>query len=201
MSAKSSKMNRLILTGPIRDLLRIGASVLLSVVGGSLLLLLDACMPNIAEIQAKYKVALANGMQDIPIIRQFHELYPESSCSFTYFTATDGMTALYCHVALFDKYEFTVQVNNIRFDLSHTRIVQFGMASFSLSETSAVEALPNGATRISNSHDWHFGEADWGQLYAARGEFAVLGIDLDKTHPVPGFREYWDDIQEREIIP
>ena len=61
---------------------------------------------------------------------------------------------------------------------------------FVLSEIGSVEVEPNGQIGISYGESQEFGLAEWQKVVAAKGDFSVIGIHLNRSAPVANFDKY-----------
>jgi len=144
------------------------------------------------EVGVNYGNALEHALTTVPWARQFQELFPGALNGFTYYTGTSGDPRLYCQTALYDRYEFKMEVK-IRFDKSRRKVEGYGEPTFHLSELGRITHTEGGGSYIEMGElQRDFGPQEWQRLYEARGDFSVLGIELVKNRPVPNFRERWE---------
>jgi hypothetical protein len=65
-----------------------------------------------------------------------------------------------------------------------------GRPSFILLEVREVTLNPEGRIEITYQNQWEFGPAEWEKVVAARGDFSVIGIRLNRNNPARNFDEY-----------
>jgi hypothetical protein len=133
-----------------------------------------------------YEKALESGKGNIPWVRDFMRLFPDTRNSFSYYTGQFGPPTWNSEVALYRRYVFTMQVQ-VTFDWSGTRVVGWGKPTFVLMESTTVTPLPTGQTEITYGAYLKFGEDEWRRVVEDGGSFSSLGIELIKDRPVPGF--------------
>ena len=56
---------------------------------------------------------------------------------------------------------------------------------FILAEINKVNVDPNGVVSISYGESHEFGLAEWQKIVAAKGDFSMIGIHLDRNSPIP----------------
>jgi hypothetical protein len=83
------------------------------------------------------------------------------------------------------RYELLMTVG-VRVDRRSGRVTEvLGAPRFSLMEIEKIQGSQEVMYRPANEHK--FGADEWRQVVKAQGDFSVIGIQLDRTNPVPGF--------------
>jgi hypothetical protein len=86
------------------------------------------------------------------------------------------------------RYEMTMMVD-LRIDRRSGRVIEIlGEPRFLLLEVQ--EVLGSRGVNYRGAGQWEFTAEEWRQVVKAKGDFAAIGIQLDRHHPVPGFERY-----------
>ena len=89
-----------------------------------------------------YKKALENGLQIIPVAREFQELFPKALNSYTHWTGELGPTILNSSTALYNRYELTLQVK-ASLDKTRTKVIGYSKPEFYLEEVGGKASFNN----------------------------------------------------------
>lgn len=137
----------------------------------------------------EYQAALRDGQQAIPYARDFTRLFPEARSFFSYYTGEYGPTTWNSEVAVYGRYELTLQVE-VSLDSPRRRVVGFKEPAFYLVEVTEVRMREGGGAHISHGDtQLTFGKDKWTKVVEAGGDLAVLGLKLIKNAPVPGIEK------------
>ena len=88
------------------------------------------------------------------------------------------------------RYELRMQVElETSYDFSEVTKVK-GEPNFYFFELPRVHNPPNDGGSYNGNSQRHFGRAEWRRIVAAKGDFSVIGIKLNRGPPIPGFDQY-----------
>jgi hypothetical protein len=137
-----------------------------------------------------YKETIRSARTVLPIAAQMEELFPVAD-HFIMHYAFDSDPKLWTTDAYFGgRYNLTMKVD-VEIDYTENRITKvIGKPKFHLLEVSNPYILTDEDADESNRDegDWWFGPEEWNTLYAARGDFSAIGIEI-KRDPVAYFDE------------
>lgn len=126
------------------------------------------------------------GVSQIPPAAQMSELFEDCR---SYITYGPGGVSTWNSDAYFDgRYELTMQVP-VRITSSQ-RGRMIGEPQFYLLEVDKVEISASGQVGASFSNQKVFGLDEWEKVYAANGDFAVIGFPLKRNQSVKDFNVY-----------
>lgn len=154
-----------------------------------------------ASLDKGYKLAVADGVKNVPVVAEFNRLFDGANNSISYYTGEYGSPEWNSKVGLYDRYVLTMQAK-IELDEARTGIVSFGEPRFTLVEVEHLSRQPDGTHSISYAgNQVNFGLAEWRKLVEAGGDFLAVGVTLHKDRPLPQFSVVWKEPQpsgERE---
>ena len=164
------------------------------VVFTALALLLPACDPSasFSANTAMYNAAVESGKRDVPVVKEFVTLYPDSKHIISYYMIRGQSPSWSSEVGLYGRYVLTAQMP-ITLDSSGQRVVGWQPAQFWLRKVSEVRLLSDGRWSISYDRNAEvtFGEVQWRELVSARGDIGTLIREVEKSRPLPDFDHAW----------
>ena len=139
----------------------------------------------------RYRRAVKSGFKKIPEAKQIEDLLGEADHFISYSGPSvpqDWNTVVYFG----GRYELAMQVVvETLFDFSEVTKVK-GEPKFYFYEVSRVERYPHGqwGADYNAASERHFGRAEWQRVVAAKGDFSVIGIRLNRGPPVADFDHF-----------
>ena len=127
----------------------------------------------------------------IPHLKDFLKLYPDSVVRYLSFAGAD-FPSLSVTTTLYERYQLNMRVP-VRYSEDDSKIVGYGEPECHLLEIASVSPRDDGAGGIElggtsgGDLQKHFGVEEWGALVESKGDFSVLGYELEKGKPVPNF--------------
>jgi hypothetical protein len=124
-------------------------------------------------------------------LKDFLTIYPDSVVRYLSFAGAD-FPSLSVTTTLHDRYEFRMDVP-VKYSDDHLRIVGYGEPECHLMEVASVSPRDDGKGGIElggtngGNLQKHFGIKEWGALVESKGDFSVLGYEIEKGKPVPNF--------------
>lgn len=162
---------------------------------GVLLSVLVASCRDVNVNVANYNRAIQSGLDTIPEARQIEEVLGEAHHSISYHGSRSVGNDWNTEVYLYGRYELLMQVP-VRMGYQFDEVLEVaGEPQFYLLEVQSIEYYGNdrrpGAS-YAQGDEWPypFGAEEWAKVYAADGDFSVIGIELNKEAPVDGFEDY-----------
>jgi hypothetical protein len=152
-------------------------------------LVLVACdIPN-PKAQA---AAVANGISEIPEVKQFTSLFPDADHFITHYSGTKGPSSWNSKAGLHGRYLVSLTFP-IEFDATRTHPKRTGPAEFHLREVSEVRTRADGSLDgySCTTNQIPFGIEEWDRVIKSDGNWSVLGIDVIKDKPVEHFDKAW----------
>ncbi len=130
---------------------------------------------------------VASGYRMIPQAKQIDDLFGPAWHRVSNYREPD--TAEWQTEALFGgRYEMWMTVT-VRIDRRSGSVIQvIGEPRFLLLEVQRIERSGAVAYPAMNQHE--FGADKWQQVVNANGDFSVIGIQLNRNNPVPGWQRY-----------
>jgi hypothetical protein len=185
---------RLNMSDAVRKLELIPNSCLKFYVAGFILLcVVSGCGRNerAAKLREAHSRALKSGLETIPSVKEFIDLYPDCDNYFSYFTGEAGTTTWRSRTGLYGRYILDMSVE-VELDDSRSNVTAFGEPHFSLVEIRNINSGPEGSAEIFYTDcQLRFGPKEWEKVVKTRGDLSVLGLEVVKDHPVPGFSAHW----------
>lgn len=127
-----------------------------------------------------------NGLAQIQPAEQMDRLY--DNCR-RYITYGGPSTSIWNSVAYFGgRYELTMQVS-VEIE-SATSGHMTGEPKFRLLEVTDVESSPSGQVGASFGRNFNFGLVEWQKVFAADGDYSVIGFEINRDPPVPDFEAF-----------
>ena len=139
---------------------------------------------------ASYDLAIVDGLAKIPAATEIESTFGDSDHFITHFGfLSEKSNTWNTEVYFGNAYSLTMQVDVIcdARDGLITKVI--GEPKFWLLVHSKIEPTDNGGEMASISQQHELTLAQWRQVYAAQGDFSVVGIQLDQS-PVPGFAKF-----------
>lgn len=137
--------------------------------------------------------AVSSGRATIPHVQQFERLFPGSLHSISYSTGEYGPPTWNSKAALHGRYVLTMQMPLEISRERRSRIVSHGKPTFYLMEIKSVANTPDGRVEVlSGPTHATFGPAEWDKIVRSGGDLSVLGLEIRKGEPVPGFEQHWE---------
>lgn len=136
-----------------------------------------------------YKETVRDGIHTFPHVQEIKGIFPEQPTDhfITQFGFEKDKPVVWNTEVFFGgRYEFTYQVY-VLVDYERNRISRMvSNPKFDLRELARIDE--NGQGWYQSDH--HFGEEEWNKVVAARGDFSVIGIQLNTNAPLPGFDQF-----------
>jgi hypothetical protein len=134
-----------------------------------------------------YKATVRSASTAIPVAVQMEKLFPEIDHFITHYGRAfgEGPKVWNSEAYLGGRYYLTMQVD-VDIDYTTRQVTQAGDPKFYLTEYKKVMPLGRGAYESTISRDFRFGPQEWKKLFAARGDFTVIGFTCDDSE-VPCF--------------
>ncbi|GAA5496424.1 hypothetical protein Rhal01_02607 [Rubritalea halochordaticola] len=151
----------------------------------------DALADQIRVYKLRHELLDATKRKEIPYLKDFIALYPESVVRYLSFAKAD-FPSLSVNTTLHDRYQLNMRIP-VRYSEDNKKIIGYGEPLCYLSEISSVTPRDDGAggTELGGSSGGdlykHFGLQDWKKLVEAKGDFASLGLKLEVNKSVPNF--------------
>lgn len=142
------------------------------------------------DITSAQEAAQQHAIENVAVIREFHEHYPDAVASFGGYASgwADSRVLIPWHseVHLHGRYELTLTME-VGLSEDGRRVVRAAEPIFYLHEREWVQRLPDG--RLSISYDpthvpQQFGRDAWERIVAADGDLSVLGFEVIEDQPV-----------------
>jgi hypothetical protein len=130
--------------------------------------------------------AVANGVVELDVAKDFEALFPDAEHFISYYTGTKGDPTWNSTVGLHGRYVLTVQFG-IGFDASRTHPAMEGVPVFHLVELANIRENGYGYT----DRQMEFGLKEWNLLLESSGDFEVIGYPMTKGDPLDGFDKVW----------
>jgi biopolymer transport protein ExbD len=133
----------------------------------------------------------AQDRNNIPHLKDFLQLYPDSVVRYIAMTGAH-FPSLSVTTKLHGRYELRMDVP-VQYTEDHLKIAGYGQPSCYLEEVASVITRDDGAggTELSGTEagslQKHFGLKEWEALVGSKGDFSVIGCELNKDNPVPNF--------------
>ena len=123
--------------------------------------------------------------QNVREIRRFNELYPSNSGNV--FLYGNGKGDFQAERYLHNRYVINAA---LQFDYdSGYKITAVTNVIFSVVEVIEVSKPVGSGVKVTYGESLQLGTKEWSLLYAARGDFSVLGMKIITNAPIPGFNE------------
>jgi hypothetical protein len=132
---------------------------------------------------------VAKALQEVPLLKDFQRLFPESQHFITYITGKDGPPTWNSKTPLFQRYVFDMQVP-IEIDRNTFKVRLTGQPSFYFREVTVITTLPGGRQDVHYGESIPFDLTGWKKLVTVGGDFQSLGIRLKRDQPIVGFSDY-----------
>lgn len=141
---------------------------------------------------SSYAKAIDSGQRDIPTIKQFCTLFPQSTHLIMYYNGQNGTPTWTSKVGLYGRYLLVVRMD-IQFDSSRERIVGSGQPHFFLSEIEKIDENPaqNSEVTTPGAVYLEFGPEQWNNVVNSKGALEQLGVKIQQDHPVDSFEKWW----------
>jgi hypothetical protein len=130
--------------------------------------------------------AVANGVGELDVVKDFEELFPGSHHFISYYSGTKGDPTWNSKIGLHGRYVLSVKFN-IKFNESRTHPVRQGEPKFFIRELDDIR--PNGFSYTDRQLE--FSLAEWIKLVESEGDFEVIGYPMIKDQPLDGFEGVW----------
>lgn len=139
---------------------------------------------------AEHSAATRNAKENIPFVREFHEIYPDATSFVTAFAANRrDVTSWNSQAMLYGRYILTLKFP-IEFDDDRRQVAFYGDPVFYLEEAIKIEDLPDGRISIHFGEGWEFGSEKWRELVQAKGKLEHVFEGIRANAPVAGFEQY-----------
>ena len=201
--APKSRINVFCEIGVMAKNFNIGRVIVLAMLTGVM-----ASCSDIHFTMEGYKRAVRSGLAMIPEASQVEDTFGDSDHFISYSGSRELGNTWNTEVFFYGRYVLTMQVK-VRMGYSFDKVLEvLGEPQFFLSEVDYVEFDENGQIGVRYKTDgpvstipYPFSLAKWKKVYAANGDFSVIGCKLDKDHPVPHFSDYVYAIRRDRILP
>lgn len=154
---------------------------------------LGACSNNylmnsddIQKEDDQYRICLQRGLNNIEVVKEFHEIYPTAFNYISYFSESNTPKVWNGEVGLYRRYILTLQLN-VEIDRSRLTVKEIGEPVFFLNEIINVTENSGGSYQIQNGQSHSFSQIEWSKIYQSHGNLSVIGINLKTNYPVTGF--------------
>ena len=137
-----------------------------------------------------YDRTVATGRQTIPVANDFDRLFPQTEHLITHHAGINGEPRWNAIAGVHGRYILTAQFK-VRIRRSDGEILAWDLPEFWLRE---VERVDSPADRPYTSYaegELAFGLEEWQLVVEHGGDLSVLGKELKKDQPVPGFDAIW----------
>jgi hypothetical protein len=141
------------------------------------------------ELVYRQDVLVNNALKDLPLLASFKSRYPHSEHFISYVTGENGRTTWNSKALLFGRYILHMTAPAI-IDRKSLKVSLEGEPAFQLREVTSITPLPDGRQQAFYGKTVKFSADDWRRVEASEGDFGVLGIQLKKDKPVPGFTDF-----------
>ena len=136
--------------------------------------------------------ARANGVSEIPEVKQFSELFPDGFHFITHYSGSKGPSYWNSKASLHGRYILTLTFP-IEFDATRTHPRRTGPAELFLKEVSEVRMKTNGTVDGTSytTKQFRFGIEEWERVNKSGGDWSVLGIQMITDKPIKHFEKAW----------
>lgn len=136
--------------------------------------------------------AQANGVSEIPEVKQFSTLFPGADHFITHYSGNKGPSYWNSKTGLHGRYILTLTFP-IEFDGTRTHPRRTGSAAFFLNEVSEVEMRADGTVAGIGytTKQLEFGIEEWERVVKSGGDWSVLGFQVTKDKPIEHFEKAW----------
>jgi hypothetical protein len=139
--------------------------------------------------EASYRQLVQSGFGVVPFANDFERLWPDAYHTIGSGEFADG-SRQWNSEALFAGRYWLHAVAHVRVSADQKQILSMDAGPrFILHEIEAVNR-ESGSFSTTFRNQWEFDHGSWSKVVDADGDFSVIGIQLDLSHPVPDFEEY-----------
>ena len=147
--------------------------------------------PGILDrLQSNYDGTVKSAINGSSYPGEFNRLFPGADNRISYYTGAVGPTAWTSSIGLFRRYILKMHLS-ITLDNARTTVISNGPPTFYLYELPQITRAKNGNPYIAINQLATFSADGWEQLMESKGDFRVLGFNLETNKPVDGFEDNW----------
>jgi hypothetical protein len=141
---------------------------------------------------SKMMLLIRSAKNDVELIGDFEELYPETYSFVSYYTGEYGHPTWNSEAAIHKRYVLTMQMK-ITISRDGEHVLTHQEPHFFLEEISRLKRSEDGTWQSKGRGVADFGFEKWKTLVEHSGDFESIGIHLQSDAPLPLFKFYWRD--------
>ena len=138
----------------------------------------------------RHEMAANNIRDNIPEVRQFHALFPQTYENLSHYTGSFGDPVWTSKIGLHGRYILSLQVP-LMLNWTRTDVRSYGRPRFQLVEVTRIYVRNSGQLTIDYGVSRHFGAYEWKEIVNLEGDISALGIMIKKNQAIRGFQKHW----------
>jgi hypothetical protein len=136
-------------------------------------------------------IAVENGKKMLSPVSEFESLFPHNYSFISYYSGKKGDPIWNSTAGIHGRYILKMKFK-IKFDDSRTKPEIISPPEFYLMEVKSIKKERNGKVYAPYTPELiKFNEKQWKEIVKAKGDFSVIGYEMNTKSPIKGFYDDW----------